>query len=61
MMVGMVPVYLLGLAGLSAFVPSEKVVALGFTPFILGDILKIALVAVGFAAIRHLKSLNKAA
>ncbi|MBN8195140.1 biotin transporter BioY [Thalassospira povalilytica] len=53
---GMVPVYLLGLAGLSAFVPSEKVLALGFTPFILGDTIKIALVALGFAAINRLKN-----
>ena len=61
MMAGMVPVYLLGLAGLSAFVPSDKVLALGFTPFILGDSIKIALVALGFAAANHLKARNKAA
>lgn len=54
MMAGMVPVYLLGLAGLSGFVASEKVVALGFTPFILGDTIKIALVALGGAAITRL-------
>ena len=54
MMAGMVPVYLLGLAGLSGFVASEKVVALGFTPFILGDTIKIALVALGSAAITRL-------
>ena len=60
MMGGMVPVYLLGLAGLSAFVPSEKVLALGFTPFILGDMIKIALVALGFAAINRLKNRNVA-
>ncbi|URK16577.1 biotin transporter BioY [Thalassospira sp. GO-4] len=60
MMGGMVPVYLLGLAGLSAFVPSEKVLALGFTPFILGDTIKIALVALGFAAASRLKNRNVA-
>ena len=60
MMGGMVPVYLLGLAGLSAFVPSEKVLALGFTPFILGDTIKIALVALGFATISRLKNRNVA-
>lgn len=60
MMGGMVPVYLLGLAGLSAFVPSEKVLAFGFTPFILGDTIKIALVALGFAAINRLKNRNVA-
>lgn len=56
MMGGMVPVYLLGLAGLSAFVPSEQVLALGFTPFILGDTIKIALVALGLAAFDRFKS-----
>lgn len=56
MMGGMVPVYLLGLAGLSAFVPSEKVLALGFTLFILGDTIKIALVALGLAAFDRFKS-----
>lgn len=55
MMGGMVPVYLLGLAGLSVFVPSDKVLALGFTPFILGDTLKIALVALGYAGISRIK------
>jgi len=55
MMGGMVPVYLLGLAGLLAFAPSEKVLALGFTPFILGDTIKIALVALGYAAITRFK------
>ena len=54
MMAGMVPVYLLGLVGLSGFVASEKAVALGFTPFILGDTIKIALVAFGGAAITRL-------
>ncbi|MEQ9346603.1 MAG: biotin transporter BioY [Thalassospira sp.] len=56
MMIGMVPVYLLGLAGLSAFVPSEKVLSLGFTPFVLGDTIKIALVALGYGAIVRLKA-----
>ena len=63
MMAGMVPVYLLGLAGLSGFVASEKAVALGFTPFILGDTIKIALVALGGAAITRLtkhKASNRA-
>jgi biotin transport system substrate-specific component len=58
---GMVPVYLLGLAGLSAFVPSEQVLALGFTPFIVGDCIKIALVALGCAAVNRLKNLGKVA
>jgi biotin transport system substrate-specific component len=60
MMGGMIPVYLLGLAGLSSFVPSEQVLALGFTPFILGDTTKIALVAFGCAAINRLKTRNAA-
>lgn len=60
MMGGMIPVYLLGLAGLSSFVPSEQVLALGFTPFILGDTIKIALVALGCATVNRLKSRHAA-
>ncbi|MDP2699375.1 biotin transporter BioY [Thalassospira sp.] len=54
MMAGMVPVYVLGLAWLAVFVPLEKVAELGFTPFIAGDTIKIALVALGSAALARL-------
>ena len=59
MMAGMIPVYVLGLAWLAAFVPLEKVAEYGFTPFILGDTIKIALVALGSAACTRLVNRNK--
>ena len=59
MMAGMIPVYVLGLAWLAAFVPLEKVAEYGFTPFILGDIIKIALVALGSAACTRLVKRDK--
>jgi biotin transport system substrate-specific component len=59
MMAGMIPVYVLGLAWLAAFVPLEKVAEYGFTPFILGDTIKIALVALGSAACTRLANRNK--
>ena len=59
MMAGMVPVYVLGLAWLAAFVPLEKVAEYGFTPFILGDTIKIALVALGSAACTRFVKRNK--
>lgn len=45
MLAGMVPVYGLGLLWLARFVPAGQVWALGFAPFILGDVVKIALLA----------------
>jgi len=51
MLVGLVPIYGFGLVWLATFVPSSEVVALGFMPFILGDLVKIALVAAGAMAV----------
>ena len=59
MMAGMIPVYVLGLAWLAAFVPLEKVAEYGFTPFILGDTIKISLVALGSAACTRFIKRNK--
>jgi biotin transport system substrate-specific component len=59
MMAGMLPVYVLGLAWLAVFVPLEKVAQYGFTPFILGDTLKIALVAFGSAACTRFANRNQ--
>lgn len=47
MLAGLVPIYGLGLAWLAAFVPAERLLALGAAPFILGDLLKIGVVAAG--------------
>lgn len=51
MLAGLVPIYGLGLAWLAAFVPLSQTIALGFTPFIAGDLVKIALVAAGTGVI----------
>lgn len=45
MLVGMIPIYGLGMAWLALFVPSAELLAQGLVPFLLGDLLKIILVA----------------
>ena len=47
MLAGLVPIYGLGMAWLMVFVPASQAIALGFAPFIIGDLVKIALVAAG--------------
>lgn len=42
---GLVIIYGFGLAWLAQFVPSEKLLASGLTPFLLGDVVKVALAA----------------
>ncbi|WP_370677133.1 biotin transporter BioY [Pleomorphomonas sp. PLEO] len=51
MLAGLVPIYALGLAWLALYVPADKLIALGLAPFILGDIVKVALVAAGCTAV----------
>ncbi|MFN3527342.1 MAG: biotin transporter BioY, partial [Paracoccus sp. (in: a-proteobacteria)] len=41
MLAGLGAIYVPGLLWLSNFVPSERVLAAGFTPFILGDLVKL--------------------
>lgn len=43
---GLVVIYALGLIWLAKFVPSEQLLAVGLMPFLLGDMLKVALAAV---------------
>ena len=45
MLAGLVVVYAFGMAGLLAFVPAAKVLSVGIAPFILGDLVKIGVVA----------------
>lgn len=45
MLAGMVPVYGLGLAWLALYVPAERLLAAGLLPFLLGDLVKIGVVA----------------
>lgn len=51
MLAGLAVVYALGLLWLARFVPAGKVVELGLAPFLLGDLLKIAIVALGASTI----------
>ncbi|MGB0959165.1 MAG: biotin transporter BioY [Halocynthiibacter sp.] len=48
MLLGLVAIYVLGLAWLAQFVPADKVLAYGFTPFIAGDFLKVGIAALAF-------------
>lgn len=43
MLAGLAVVYAAGLAWLATFVPAPKLIAAGLTPFLLGDLVKIAL------------------
>lgn len=45
MLAGLAVVYAAGLAWLAAFVPATKLLAAGLTPFLLGDVVKVALAA----------------
>lgn len=51
MLAGLAVTYAVGLPWLGLFVPAQDIVALGFTPFILGDLINIAMVAVGAAIV----------
>lgn len=43
MLVGLATIYIPGLAWLSGFVPADQLLAMGFLPFILGDLVKLAI------------------
>ena len=49
-LIGLALVYLPGLAWLANFVGADKALAFGFTPFILGDLVKLAIVALAIPA-----------
>ncbi|WP_379072452.1 biotin transporter BioY [Mesorhizobium sp. UC22_110] len=51
MLAGLAVTYAAGLPWLGLYIPGKDVIALGFTPFILGDLINIAMVAVGSAMI----------
>lgn len=51
MLAGMIPVYALGMAWLAAYVPAGELLAAGVTPFLLGDLVKIGIVAAGSMAL----------
>lgn len=47
MLAGMVPIYGIGIAWLAVHVPAGQLLAVGVLPFLLGDLVKIGIVAVG--------------
>lgn len=49
MLTGLATVYALGAAWLAAYVPLDRLLSVGVVPFLLGDLMKIGLVAVGTA------------
>lgn len=51
MLTGLAVVYAFGAAWLAAFVPSNQILAIGVLPFLLGDLVKIGLVAAGGALV----------
>lgn len=56
MLAGLAVVYTLGLAWLALYVPAQGLLAAGLTPFLLGDLLKLALASGLIAAIARLKA-----
>ncbi|MBC57545.1 MAG: biotin biosynthesis protein BioY [Confluentimicrobium sp.] len=56
MLAGLAVVYALGLAWLASFVPASSLLAAGFTPFILGDLIKLALASGLIAAFARLRA-----
>lgn len=56
MVAGLAVVYALGLAWLATFVPAPKLLAAGFTPFILGDLIKLALASGLITGLARLKA-----
>ena len=51
MLLGMVPIYAIGTAWLANYVPASQLLAVGVMPFLLGDLVKIAVVAIGSAVL----------
>ncbi|MDW9658542.1 biotin transporter BioY [Sinorhizobium meliloti] len=47
MLIGMVVIYAFGVAWLALYVPSAQLLAVGVLPFVFGDLVKIAVVAIG--------------
>ncbi len=50
MLAGLVPIYGFGLAWLALYVPAGELVAVGVAPFLMGEFVKIGVIAAGMAA-----------
>ncbi|TNC15257.1 biotin transporter BioY [Methylobacterium terricola] len=53
MLVGLAVIYGFGLAWLAVFVPADRLLAVGVGPFLIGDVVKVGLVAAGMPALRR--------
>lgn len=51
MLAGLVPVYALGVAWLAIYIPAGHLLAVGVLPFLVGDLVKIAMIAVASAVL----------
>ncbi len=56
MLAGLAVVYAAGLTWLSAFVPGSQLIAAGFAPFILGDLIKAGVALALIAALRRVRA-----
>lgn len=56
MLAGLVVVYAAGMAWLAAFVPASKLLATGLVPFLLGDLVKVALAATLLSGLNRIKA-----
>ncbi|MEH3091186.1 MAG: biotin transporter BioY [Agrobacterium cavarae] len=61
MLAGLVVVYACGMAWLVTFLPAAKLFSVGVAPFILGDLVKIGVVAAASMLLPKVKGLEKAA
>ncbi|MEM9635763.1 MAG: biotin transporter BioY [Pseudomonadota bacterium] len=59
MLVGLGVTYAMGVIWLAQFVPFEKLLAYGFTPFILGDLVKIGIAATTCTLIANLRKSHR--
>ena len=55
MLAGMAVIYGLGVAWLALYVPAPRLLAVGIAPFILGDLLKIGIVAAGASLLSNFR------
>ncbi len=56
MLIGLALIYVAGMAWLALFVPVAQIAALGLWPFLLGDLLKLGVVAAGSALLPNVLS-----
>jgi biotin transport system substrate-specific component len=56
MLAGMALVYALGVAWLALYVPASRLLAVGVLPFVLGDLVKVGIVAAGASLVSGLRS-----